>query len=48
MVAIPIDTGNLYLGFWKSDVDGGDPGQVHIAGGGNIRNTFIAAFCLDG
>ena len=29
-----------YLALWRSDADGGDPTEVHIAGGGNARNTF--------
>ena len=29
-----------YLALWRSDADGGDPSEVHIAGGGNARNTF--------
>ena len=37
---LPIGTGNLYLIIWRSDADGGDPGEVHISGGGNSRNNF--------
>ena len=43
---IPTDTGTLYLWVWRSDSDGGDPTEVHIAGGGNSRNTFGVASAL--
>ena len=39
-VVIPTQTGTLYLFLWRADADGGDPSQVHISGGLNIRNTF--------
>ena len=29
-----------YLVFWRADADGGDPTEVHLAGGGNARNLF--------
>ena len=45
-VTIPTDTGSLYLFVWRSDTDGGDPTEVHIAGGGNARNTFGPASAL--
>ena len=42
-VTLPTDTGLHYLGIWRSDADGGDPSEVHLAGGGNSRNLFGAA-----
>ena len=49
-VTIPTSTGNRYLIVWRSDLDGGNPAEVHIAGGGNLRNTFgpAAAYTLNG
>ena len=45
-VTLPTDTGQQYLFVWRSDTDGGDPSEVHIAGGGNLRNTFGSAAAL--
>ena len=42
-VTLGAATGLQYLALWRSDADGGDPTEVHIAGGGNARNTFGAA-----
>ena len=42
-LTIPTETGNDYLFIWRSDADGGDPSEVHIAGGLNVRNTLGAA-----
>ena len=42
-VTLPLASGFQYLALWRSDADGGDPTEVHIAGGGNARNTFGAA-----
>ena len=42
-VTIPDATGTLYLFIWRADVDGGDPLQVFISGGLNVRNTLTAA-----
>ena len=39
-VVIPNESGGLYLLVWRADADGGDPTEVHIAGGGNSRNIF--------
>ena len=36
-------SGLNYLALWRSDDDGGDPTEVHLAGGGNSRNLFGAA-----
>ena len=43
---IPTATGSQFLWVWRSDTDGGDPTEVHIAGGGNQRNIFEAATAL--
>ena len=43
---IPTATGGLYLWVWRSDVDGGDPTEVHITGGGDQRNIFVQAVAL--
>ena len=45
-VVIPSVSGNRYLFVWRSDADGGDPTEVHIAGGGNARNAFGVAIPL--
>ena len=45
-VTLPTSTGNQYLFIWRSDTDGGDPDEVHIAGAGNTRNSFGAAAAL--
>ena len=42
-ITVPTATGSLYLIIWRSDADGGDPTEVHISGGGNTRNAFVAA-----
>ena len=42
-VTIPTATGTLYLFVWRADVDGGDPSQVYISGGLDVRNTLTAA-----
>ena len=49
-VIVPTATGFLYAIIWRSDADGGDPNEVHFAGGNNIRNTFgvPTAYELDG
>ena len=49
-VTLPLDSGGLYLFIWRADADGGDPSEVHIAGGGNARNTFgpASALTVDG
>lgn len=43
IVIIPDETGTLYLFIWRADVDGGDPSEVYISGGLNVRNTLTAA-----
>ena len=45
-LTLPTDTGSQYLWVWRSDTDGGDPAEVHIAGAGNSRNTFGPAAAL--
>ena len=45
-VIVPTGTGSLYLFIWRADADGGDPTEVHIAGGGNQRNVFGTASAL--
>ena len=45
-LTLPTGTGNQYLWVWRADEDGGDPSEVHIAGGGNQRNTFGPASAL--
>ena len=42
-VTIPDETGTLYLFIWRADADGGDPLQIFISGGLNVRNTLTAA-----
>ena len=42
-VTIPTATGTMYLFIWRADADGGDPLQVTISGGLNVRNTLTAA-----
>ena len=42
-VRLPSASGLNYLAFWRSDADGGDPTEVHLAGGGNSRNLFGSA-----
>lgn len=42
-VVIPNASGNQYLFVWRADADGGDPTEVHVAGGGNQRNVFGVA-----
>lgn len=43
-VVLPDTASGLnYLAIWRSDADGGDPSEVHLAGGGNSRNLFGAA-----
>lgn len=42
-VVIPTATGNQHLFVWRADADGGNPTEVHIAGGGNSRNIFGTA-----
>ena len=42
-VTIPTATGTMYLFIWRADADGGDPLQVFISGGLNVRNTLTAA-----
>ena len=39
----PTATGTMYLFIWRADADGGDPLQVTISGGLNVRNTLTAA-----
>ena len=39
-VVLPSASGFNYLALWRSDADGGDPTEVHLAGGGNSRNLF--------
>ena len=39
-VTLPPAAGLHYLAIWRSDADGGDPTEVHLAGGGNSRNLF--------
>ena len=39
-VVLGAAVGFNYLALWRSDADGWDPSEVHIAGGGNARNTF--------
>ena len=44
VVTVPPGVGNLYFALWRADVDGGDPAEVYLSGGGsNIRNLFEAA-----
>ena len=43
---LPLGTGNQFLWVWRSNLDGGDPSEVHIAGGINVRNTLGAAAAL--
>ena len=44
VVTIPAAVGNMYFGIWRADVDGGDPADVYLSGGGgNIRPVFGAA-----
>ena len=45
-VTLPTATGSQYLWVWRSDTDGGDPTEIHIAGGGNQRNIFGVAAAL--
>lgn len=42
-VKLPTGIGFQYLALWRADADGGDPTEVHLAGGGNSRNVFGAA-----
>ena len=42
-VTIPTAAGTMYLFIWRADADGGDPLQVTISGGLNVRNTLTAA-----
>ena len=43
-LAVPAAVGNMYFGIWRADVDGGDPAEVYLSGGGsNIRPVFGAA-----
>ena len=42
-VKLPTGIGFQYLALWRADADGGDPTEVHLAGGGNSRNLFGAA-----
>ena len=42
-VTIPLATGTMYLFIWRADADGGDPTNVQISGGLNVRNTLTAA-----
>ena len=46
-VTLPISTGNQYMFIWRANADGGDPTEVHISGGGNVRNTFGDASALE-
>ena len=43
---LPTGTGNQFLWVWRSNLDGGDPSEVYIAGGLNVRNTLGAAAAL--
>ena len=43
---LPTGSGNQFLWVWRSNVDGGDPSEVYIAGGLNVRNTLGAAAAL--
>ena len=43
---LPTGTGNQFLWVWRSNLDGGDPSEVYIAGGLNVRNTLGAAGAL--
>ena len=43
---IPTATGNQYLFVWRSDTDGGDPDEVYVGGGGNVRNSFGSTTAL--
>ena len=45
-ITLPTGSGNEFLWIWRADEDGGDPSEVHIAGGGNVRNTFGNASAL--
>ena len=45
-VTLPAASGSMYQWIWRSDTDGGDPSEVHIAGGGNQRNLFGVATAL--
>ena len=45
-VTLPTAAGSQYLFVWRADADGGDPDEVHIAGGGNQRNLFGDATAL--
>ena len=45
-VTIPSASGLQFHWIWRADADGGDPTEVHIAGGGNGRNGYGAAIAL--
>ena len=45
-ITLPTGSGNQFLWVWRSNLDGGDPSEVYIAGGLNQRNTFVAAVAL--
>ena len=45
-VTIPNATGGQYHWIWRADADGGDPTEVHVAGGGNGRNGYGVAMAL--
>ena len=49
-VTIPNATGAQYHWIWRADADGGDPSEVHVAGGGNGRNGYgpASALTVDG
>ena len=43
---LPTGAGNQFLWVWRSNLDGGDPSEVHIAGSLNLRNTLGPAVAL--
>ena len=45
--SIPAAAGNMYFFVWRSDADGGDPTEVHLSGGLNVRNTLGAAVAIE-
>ena len=49
-VTIPNATGGQFHWIWRADADGGDPTEVHVAGGGNGRNGYgpASALTVDG
>ena len=47
---LPTATGSFYMFIWRSNADGGDPVEVHVAGSGDSRTSFGSATArtLDG